>query len=296
MRRLLILFVSLMLVAATDAQESLPAVSLLDELTTTGVAVSPSQSVSLPKPLEIVASTSLDSLGGRFGWAAFGKNSVNAPVWLELNYILSPDGSRIGQQISFRFVVHVDAKRLLDNDWADGLLPTKPSDGVTEDDSSPVILRRIASEEAKRLGLVAGSHTSFNYLTLNLLNRVIASGVIRSTTSTEEAHGVVTWQLIDVTADTSLASQWRKIERDDLGKKRLGPPHSYQGASGYVAVHSLATIEPVESNVSLIEGALIFHEPTDWFGGNNFLRSKFPLLLQESVRNWRRELKKTNEE
>ena len=40
----------------------------------------------------------------------------------------------------------------------------------------------------------------------------------------------------------------------------------------------------------LCEAHVVFHEPTDWFRGSNFLRSKTPLMVKENVDKLRRKL------
>ena len=51
------------------------------------------------------------------------------------------------------------------------------------------------------------------------------------------------------------------------------------GAGGYLALQSLAEVSPELTGACLVEGRLVLHEPQSWFGGSNFLRSKFPLLI-----------------
>jgi hypothetical protein len=62
--------------------------------------------------------------------------------------------------------------------------------------------------------------------------------------------------------------------------------HPYEGAGGYMHVAKLS--DP--SGACLIETWMVLHEPTEWFRGSNLLRSKLPLMIQESVRKFRRHL------
>jgi hypothetical protein len=36
---------------------------------------------------------------------------------------------------------------------------------------------------------------------------------------------------------------------------------------------------------------MLMHEPTQWFSGSNFIRSKLPLAIQEGARSFRRSLR-----
>jgi hypothetical protein len=90
------------------------------------------------------------------------------------------------------------------------------------------------------------------------------------------------------TNDRRLQNRWVKRNRDERGQIVLGDPQSYAGAAGYLIVSGLTGIE----NASLVEAEIVFHEPADWFSGSNLLRSKVPLIIQESARRFRRELSK----
>jgi len=260
--------------------------SMLDDMTTSGIVLSPRQTERLTPPPMIDATTPLDSLGGRIDWSSFGRNSVNAPVWLDMRYLLGAEAQRIGQRIEFSFVIHVAHSRLRDVDWVKGLVA--PGDPKQD---SPASIRAITADEAERLGLKALPSTTYRYLTLELLNRVIVSGIIASESMDERGVSVIAWRLVDTIDDEVMSSRWRGIGRDEFGKRTIGPPVHYQGAGGYLRLKSLTTIDAEFDDVTLVQGAILFHEPTDWFGGSNFLRSKFPLVMQESVRKLRQKLK-----
>ena len=49
-------------------------------------------------------------------------------------------------------------------------------------------------------------------------------------------------------------------------------------------------IEP--QGALFVEYHLVFDEPKAWFGGANLLRSKLPLMVQDNIRKFRRELTK----
>ena len=87
-------------------------------------------------------------------------------------------------------------------------------------------------------------------------------------------------------ADKDFPNQWEALDEGTL--KPVGKPRPYGGAASYLKITRLH--EP--------EGALFveFHqvatEPKDWFGGENVIRSKLPLVIPPEVRAFRRDLKK----
>ena len=88
------------------------------------------------------------------------------------------------------------------------------------------------------------------------------------------------------------AARREAIERDQLGKTKLGPPTPYAGLGGYIKVTGLH--EP--AGALLVECHAVFDEPQGWFDGKNLLRSKLPLVVQENVRTFRRKLAKVSGE
>ncbi len=76
------------------------------------------------------------------------------------------------------------------------------------------------------------------------------------------------------------------MKRDELGKPQVGQPQPYSGAGFYAKVTRLKEPE----GALFVEYHQVFQEPKAWFGGANLLRSKLPLLAQDSVRDFRRKV------
>jgi hypothetical protein len=74
------------------------------------------------------------------------------------------------------------------------------------------------------------------------------------------------------------------LVRDEAGKQKLGQPHPYHAAGGYLKATRLH--EP--AGAVLVEYHLTFDEPAGWFSGANLLRSKLPIVSQDGVRKFRR--------
>ncbi|MFO7901796.1 MAG: hypothetical protein R6U98_03985, partial [Pirellulaceae bacterium] len=79
---------------------------------------------------------------------------------------------------------------------------------------------------------------------------------------------------------------WQPIETTKLGQRERGAPRPYQGYAGYLKITNLS----VPKGALLFEAHAVFHEPEEWFRGSNFLRSKIPLMVKESINGLRRKL------
>jgi hypothetical protein len=85
--------------------------------------------------------------------------------------------------------------------------------------------------------------------------------------------------------DKDYPNRWRHVLRSAEGET-LGPLQPYTGLGGYVLVTEL----PEPKGALLFEMHFLLHEPPEWFGGYNLLRSKMPVKIQENVRSFRRKL------
>ncbi|HJT36495.1 MAG TPA: hypothetical protein VJ783_31015 [Pirellulales bacterium] len=128
---------------------------------------------------------------------------------------------------------------------------------------------------------------SYFRIELPVLDKVQVSGITHATITRSDG-GAVAAALLDpgLADDADYPARWRPILRGGSGKTTLGEPRAYAGLGGYCRVTELQ--EP--AGAMFIECHLIFDEPHGWFNGTNLLRSKLPLVVQDSVRTFRRKL------
>lgn len=128
---------------------------------------------------------------------------------------------------------------------------------------------------------------SYFRIELPVLDKVQVSGIIHATTTRGDGVAVAA-ALLDpgLADDADYPARWRPISRGESRKATLGEPRDYAGLGGYCRVTELQ--EP--AGAMFIECHLIFDEPHGWFNGTNLLRSKLPLVVQDSVRTFRRKL------
>jgi hypothetical protein len=281
------------LAASIATAESPPEHHLLTELLDRGVRMG-NESVPLhaPKANPELSKAELteaqQSLAGARGWKSFIRDSVVAPVHIDLDYLTDREGARIGIRAHFAFVVHADVAQLRDErsmrELFEGATEASEKEGFRSEAIDP--------QELVALGIEADDNGSFGWLETILLNKVMVSAVIRSERIEEGAYDAIAWKVDErftrrEPPHPRYRNEWRELRRDELGREVLGPAHPYSGAAGYLF------ISPVEGldDASLIEAEIVLHEPPEWFSGSNLLRSKMPLMIQESARKLRRGLR-----
>lgn len=303
------------------SDEKFAADVLLLQMTTTGITLSDGVSYTLPEPTFLsisgepvdpaLAEKSIAQIAGPQGVSGFTRDSVVAPMAVRTEAIEDADGTRIGHFIDVTFVVHqsiADIRQLkvLDNfKSATADDPSGETIQFTDNDSADALettmTRSLTEAELSQFGVTADQdqdqdQDALGYLRLPLLGKVILSGVARARRSVwssedKSAPVILTWLLdsrfgSDAPQADSIANQWRAIQRSEVGQRELGPPQPYAGMGGYVAIAPL----PSDPAASIVQIRFVIHEPEGWFEGRNLLRSKLPLLIQDRVRNIRREL------
>jgi hypothetical protein len=230
-------------------------------------------------------SATLQKLAGKLDWGRFVRDSVMAPVAIDIESIRDAEGNRIGHDIHSAFVLYADLDKVRDAEVMEQLFG-KPSETAG---SEGVITREIAADQLKQLGLtqVPDAGESYAYLQLPMLKKIVVRGVIHIQKRERPGAFEFFWQL-DPTLGTSpeYASTWTKIERDAVGVPQEGEPQPYMGCGGWMGIYE---VDPITHQL-LVESRMIMHEPQEWFAGSNFLRSKLPLSMQENARSFRRKL------
>lgn len=290
----------------TEASEPF-ANPLLDELLQAGIVIDHHWfQLQPPRADPRYAPDRLDAaqrqIAGRRDWDTFTRNSVVAPIHMELAYLQDPMQRRLGIRIHFAFVLHTDIDRLRDPVAMQELLsaqqPSADEQGFQLDPIDPQTLMDLRVSPGT--SDVVDESVAYGWLKTTLLNKVLISAVLRSQRKDEDSFFTIAWKLderftqidpVPIDAPQTPAdsvvqprNEWRLSQRDDLGREVPGEPRPYQGVAGYLVVSRLVSVE----GASLIEAEVILHEPVEWFGGSNLLRSKLPLILQESVRRLRR--------
>jgi hypothetical protein len=290
-RRLLIACVVTILPAVLAADEA-PTNPLYDELVTKGIPLPEGPTVKLPAPLlkpGIVPSdipALLEKAAGRRPVELFQKRTITAPFSLTISSVEKDKDVRCGQMIDLTFMAYGKLDGVLDTDFIDTLLAGKGKG--KNGDTSTVLSAGELKQRGIRLLDRPGAKEQYATMTMQLLEKVQVEGVMRSV-RTKLPKAVLSATRMDDSfqKDKDHPNIWRHIMPAG-DEDKLGEPHPYTGMGGYVLITQL----PEPKGALLVEMHFLLHEPPDWFGGFNLLRSKLPTVIENNVRSFRRKLTK----
>jgi len=275
--------------ARTGARD--PKNPLFEELINVGLPIPEGPTVKLPppllkpgQPLPGDLSEVLEKAAGRVPVELFLRRSVTAPFALKISSVEKGTDERCGQLVSLSFVVYGKLEALGETDYIKQLLTGKDRPG----NQTTVLSQKELSTRGVQLLNSPKLKEQLGTLSLTLLDKVQIDGVTR-TIEVKLPHAIVSATRLDerFNNDKEYPNRWRSVKRlVDEDQDRLGPPHPYSGLGGYVVVTEL----PEPKGALLLEMQYLLHEPPDWFGGPNLLRSKLPIAIQDNVRSFRRKL------
>ena len=226
----------------------------------------------------------LTALSGGAGWKRFSRDSTVAPVAIDVKYLNGADGSRVGHSLHAAFVVHASLETLKDKDLMQQLFANESSPESlqgSENESKHQLSDKVLVER----GITKTENTSFAKAEIALLKKVAVRGVLQVQKSESENGIDFAFRLDKRFNDANQTSNaWSRIGKD---KATLPDWTPYGGAVGYLVVRRLPELE----SACLIECRILLHEPKEWFNGSNLLRSKLPLMIQETARSFRRKFK-----
>lgn len=221
-------------------------------------------------------------LAGRIGWTRFSKDSVYAPVAINIESIKNEKGQKVAHRIHCAFVLYGQLDELKNQELLENILLASSEDGKQDTDDPDG--QELSEGELEAAGIEAASEEeSYAKISFSLFNRVKVSGVIHAERiELPDAVGAA-WQF-DSRFGGDLAGQWRKLGKNKLGAPVVGEANEYTGCGG------LMLVQKIDSERLLVESSMIMHEPPEWFSGSQFLRSKLPTGMQENARSFRRKL------
>lgn len=262
---------------------------LYERLTSRGIEIA-GQLIEIPSPIladgldSNAQKTALADVTKKHGWDRFTANRNTAPILVELDYI-KEGNKRHGHKVSLYFVAYGDRQKLEDQVYVREVVRTRKKEKFEEDPKD------LSADEVSGVEIPAKQleKDKFVYSVMPLLKKVQISGVNHAELVTTDESLTVSYELDPRFAGhEKLAAKWRPIKSDKLGNKLLGKPVSYSGYGGYLKVTRLKELK----GAMFVEGHFVFHEPQEWFSGGNSIRSKLPLIMQETVRVFRRNFSK----
>jgi hypothetical protein len=266
---------------------------IYDELVGPGVKVAPQETLQLPKPaLEDGVAPAQQRqviealLASRYDWDTFTRKSVVSPFVLKISEGAAESGPII-RKVDLYLVAFGSFDLLKSEDYL-----TKQLNLAANNDQSDTTGRAklLAVEEIRKRNITTDTKPGdprWMNVTSTLLGKVRIS-LTTQNIRTEGKDSILIASVADprFVNDVEYPNRWQSLTVDDAGKRQTGSPQPYAGLGSYAKATKLT--EP--AGAIFMEYHVAFVEPQGWFHGTNLLRSKLPIVAQEMVRKFRRNL------
>lgn len=235
----------------------------------------------------------LQTVAGKYPLDRFLKESIVSPFHLERENIKNEVGERVGHRIDLWFVAHGPLEAIQDQDLFAEMIGADDSSGGAQpvgdspDSSAADAGRRLTEAEVAERGLYElrepGLTLGYYRFSADVIDRVVVEGVVLGLTRNSPRSQFAGMHLEEqFEQDKDFPNRWR---HRDAAAEEARP---YRGLAGYAKATRLLE----HGDAILVECHAVIHEPPEWFSGANLLSSKLPLVVQDSVRSFRRNLAK----
>lgn len=186
------------------------------------------------------------------------------------------------------FVAYSDLDAISNKDFLEQLLESGSGDEEVGDDGHELTLPELNARNIT-ISEENAEHESFANGSYRLIKKVEVQGTLHSFWS-RTPDSIVIAGILDsrFSGDKEYPNVWRAMNRAATGKLELGEATPYQGSGFYLKITRM--VEP--EGALFVEGHLILSEPEAWFNGENLLGSKLPAVVQNRVRETRRQFKR----
>lgn len=266
---------------------------IYDALVERGLKLSPQETLNLPKPIlddgmdaakQQLAIETL--LAGKYDWETFTRKAVVSPLLLKITGDAQEPG-HVGRRVDLYFVAYGSLNALGSEDYLQKQLNlTAAGDQGRENGRAKVL----SGEDLGKRGLPTSQKPDdprWVAVESTLLSKVRIS-LTTQNVKTQSSDSILIASLADprFEKDAEYPNCWRAISSDDAGRRQTGPPQPYSGLGSYVKATRLAR----PAGAIFMEYHVAFAEPQGWFHGANLLRSKLPIVAQDMVRTFRRNI------
>lgn len=221
------------------------------------------------------------------------RNAVVAPFVMKIEDLPSEAGADPLRRVDVWYVAYGKLDHFFSEEFFEGLVQMASSEKKSR---YPLANGVLKPDELAQRGLKTADGPAlkerYSYSTAALFDRVLLSAT-RRVVVTRQGESVLVAAVVDprFAKDATHPNQWRPITVDDRGDFTLGEPRPYAASGSYSKITRLK--EP--AGALFIEHHQLFAEPAGWFGGKNFLRSKLPMAVQDTVRKLRFQLRAAEE-
>ncbi|HEX3355489.1 MAG TPA: hypothetical protein VHS31_00810 [Tepidisphaeraceae bacterium] len=283
---------SLLLLALTT-NWCLAANPIYDALIGSGVKVSAEETLQLPKPTlddglapaqqrQVIETL----LAGRYDWDTFTRKSVVSPFILKISEGAAESGPII-RRVDIYLVAFGSLDSLRSEDYLTKQLNLAAGNDQSDTNGKAKLLTVDDMQKRKIAADKKPGDPRWLFVTSTLLGKVHIS-LTTQNMKTEGNDSILIASVTDprFVKDAEYPNSWQSLTVDDTGKRQTGPTEPYTGLASYAKATKLA--EP--TGAIFMEYHVAFVEPQGWFHGTNLLRSKLPIVAQEMVRKFRRNL------
>lgn len=301
MRCLLVYAFALWGLASASFAQQITQHPVIAQLTSDGVAVGGGESLTLGPPVvtpDMSADAqrqSLTRLVGSRQLDRFMRDSVVAPFELDIQTVRDANNRAKVRRLDLAFAAHaslqlIHERELLSKVFGGEDASRRMQQSGFETYGEPVDKQATPTAGAPPQGRLIPSLYRYRF---PLLEKVVVSGLVAgqglSIDGALQQSAVTPADKVDDPANPSV---WQAIPRGVETDSGLEPPETFPGIACYLQ----ATQLKFAKDVVLVECHAAYVEPYGWFDGRNLLASKLPLLMQKSVRDFRRKLKEVQAE
>ena len=283
-----ILACTLTLLAAEPANET------FRQLTEEGLVVDREgkQRVKLPAPamadgLDAAAQRAvIEKVSGGRPYNEMVRDAIVAPFAMKIEDLPVQGGDPL-RRVDVWYIVHGKLGQFFDEKLANSLADL----GRGEKKGEATGAGPLSEETLKRFGIATRQEAAVKEQFVNntgtLFDKVQVSAT-RHVLATRGDESIIVTTIIDprFNDDPKYPNRWQSIESEGQTQK-LGEPHLYTTSGSYTKV----TVLKEPAGALFVEHHYLLAEPHGWFRGAPLLRSKLPLVIQDSVRKLRRDLR-----
>ena len=277
--------VSIVAPARLRSDDAMPTNPLMDQFLNRGLDIPGMEPFKLDAPTvrEGMTARELDAAlrkaAGKAPVKLFMQPGQFKPITLSVEAVLDADKVRQAHHVKLQFVAFGKLDTVLKKNMLSHLIggAKGKSERLTV---SQLLKRDLAMLDSKVL------KDQYDILNMELLEKVSISGITHTVKTYGPKTAYSTTILDDRFAnDAEYPNVWQHVTPEG---KLLGKPSPYSGMGGYVVALEL----PEPKGALYLEMHYILPEPRGWFGGQEVLRSKLPILIRDNVQEFRRKLAK----
>lgn len=214
------------------------------------------------------------------------RDAIVAPFAMKVEDLPAQGGDPL-RRIDVWYIVHGKLDQFFDEKLANSMADIGRGEKKDEATGAGPLSAEVLERHGIKTRQGPAFKEQFAYNTGTLFDRVEVSAT-RHVVATRGDESIIVTAVIDprFNDDPKYANRWRSIDSESRPPK-IGEPQLYTTSGSYTKI----TVLKEPAGALFVEHHYLLAEPHGWFRGAPLLRSKLPLVIQDSVRKLRRELR-----